>query len=528
MIKRVVSVLIILVLSVSFVEAKDLGKSRAAFLKIGVGARAAAMGEAFCGLSDDISAIYWNPAGLSQLTQTEIMTTHHSYFQGINSEYLAFVHPNKNQTAFGASLSMLGINGIKRYDKSNNNLNSNFKADDMVMSLACSKMFGPCAAVGAGLKMVKQGIDDKNTNNLVADLGGLYHTPIHNLVLGATVQNIGINSSSNKKRGALDDQLPFRMRFGASYQWQKSIVCVDVNMPNDGGRTTNLGVEYALPKIARFETMLRIGYRIGADTGKLGFGFGVLSNNCSFDYAFASCGDLGNSQRLSTSLRFGTSKPKHRVALIEPTDTKGGKKVEPLISWLNVQQFAFGLFIEERNFPERLKKKKDDKKKMPVLPGINAPAETAKGTSTAIGAEASEVRKNVDFDKAADEINFDAEEETTDAAVPTPAVPAPNSGNVEKPQGTTTTTSSPQAKAADAAVPTPAASAPNSGNVEKLQGTAADVSPSQAKATDAASDTGKNACATKAVSTGGATSLPQTKTTDAAVDKTTPADVKQG
>ncbi|MBI4753033.1 hypothetical protein HY793_01490, partial [Candidatus Desantisbacteria bacterium] len=46
--------------------------------------------------------------------------------------------------------------------------------------------------------------------------------------------------------------------------------------------------------------------------------------------------------------------------------------------------------------------------------------------------------------------------------------------------------------------------------------------------TDAASDTGKNACATKAVSTGGATSLPQTKTTDAAVDKTTPADVKQG
>ncbi|MEK7274743.1 MAG: PorV/PorQ family protein [Candidatus Desantisbacteria bacterium] len=192
MIKRVMFLLIILVASTNVVEAKDTGKSRAAFLKVGVGARAAAMGEAFCGLSDDISAIYWNPAGISQLTQTEIMTTHHSYFQGINNEYLAFVHPNKDATALGVSLSMLGINGIKGYDKGNKYV-SDFKADDMAISLAYSKMFGQGAAIGAGVKLVKQGLDNKDTTNLVVDLGGLYHTPIHNLVVGAAMQNIGIN-----------------------------------------------------------------------------------------------------------------------------------------------------------------------------------------------------------------------------------------------------------------------------------------------------------------------------------------------
>ncbi|MBU0700322.1 PorV/PorQ family protein [bacterium] len=497
MLKRVVFLLMIFMVSVSLVEAKDAGKSRAAFLKIGVGARAAAMGEAFCALSDDISAIYWNPAGISQLTQTEIMSTHHSYFQGINNEYFAFVHPGKNGAALGAALSMLGINGLKGYDK-NDTQGSDFKADDMAMSLAYSKMIGHGAAIGAGLKLVKQGIDNKDTTNLVVDLGGLYHTPIRNLVLGATVQNIGINnSSSNKKRGKVDDQMPFRMRLGASYQLHNSTICMDVNMPNDGQRTTNLGIEYALPKVMKFDTMLRAGYRIGADTGELGFGFGILSNKCSFDYAFAQYEDMGNSHRLSTSLRFGIFKPKQRVARIESEGKKGEKNAEPLVSWINVQRFALGLFIEERSFPERLKKKKDDKKKMPMLPGINTPAETAKGTATTT--EAPEVRKNIDLDKAADEIDFDGGEENPPPApasgeqtAPTATVtatPVPTAVNTEKSQGSTTAASSPAPTAVNAEKPqgstTAAASspAPTAVNTEKPQESTAAASPPQTTTT---------------------------------------------
>ena len=45
----------------------NVGSSGSLFQKIGVGARAAGMGGAFSALADDITALYWNPAGIARL-----------------------------------------------------------------------------------------------------------------------------------------------------------------------------------------------------------------------------------------------------------------------------------------------------------------------------------------------------------------------------------------------------------------------------------------------------------------------------
>src|SRR5258708_701387 len=51
--------------------ATDPGSTAANFLKLGIGPRAIAMGKAQVGLADDVYAVYWTPAGLSQLKTQE-------------------------------------------------------------------------------------------------------------------------------------------------------------------------------------------------------------------------------------------------------------------------------------------------------------------------------------------------------------------------------------------------------------------------------------------------------------------------
>ncbi len=53
--------------NVSFAEKP--GKTAMAFLKLGQGARANGMGEAFIALANDYTSLYWNPAGLFQIKE---------------------------------------------------------------------------------------------------------------------------------------------------------------------------------------------------------------------------------------------------------------------------------------------------------------------------------------------------------------------------------------------------------------------------------------------------------------------------
>ena len=47
------------------------GTSGGQILNMGVGARAIAMGEAYTAQADDVSSLYWNPAGIGLLNQSQ-------------------------------------------------------------------------------------------------------------------------------------------------------------------------------------------------------------------------------------------------------------------------------------------------------------------------------------------------------------------------------------------------------------------------------------------------------------------------
>src|SRR5471030_456263 len=88
-------------------NAADTGTTAANFLKLGIGPRAIAMGNAQVGLADDVYATYWNPAGLARLESFEAGFVQNQYLENITEQYLAFAYPNPKIGTLAGSLTYL-------------------------------------------------------------------------------------------------------------------------------------------------------------------------------------------------------------------------------------------------------------------------------------------------------------------------------------------------------------------------------------------------------------------------------------
>ncbi|MBU2531062.1 MAG: UPF0164 family protein [Elusimicrobia bacterium] len=68
----------------TYFNKKAIGTTSADFLNLPIGARAAAMGGAYTAISEDASAIYWNPAGLVQISKLSVIFMRTAYVADIN------------------------------------------------------------------------------------------------------------------------------------------------------------------------------------------------------------------------------------------------------------------------------------------------------------------------------------------------------------------------------------------------------------------------------------------------------------
>src|SRR5512136_2375710 len=83
--------------------AQRAGTATAQFLKIGVGARATAMGETFVSVANDASCLYWNPAAMTQFETNEVLLAHSAWFVDIKHEFLGVVYHLSAADAVGLS-----------------------------------------------------------------------------------------------------------------------------------------------------------------------------------------------------------------------------------------------------------------------------------------------------------------------------------------------------------------------------------------------------------------------------------------
>ena len=110
----------------------NVGTAGAQFLKIGPGARVDSLGGAFGALADDVTSIYWNPAGISQLEKTSFSDTQIFWLADIRYNYLAFATPIKTSVPW-AQASHSSTSLIPRSPRSQNQTAPGFGIPLMIL-----------------------------------------------------------------------------------------------------------------------------------------------------------------------------------------------------------------------------------------------------------------------------------------------------------------------------------------------------------------------------------------------------------
>jgi len=82
------------------------------FLTLGVGARPLGMGGGYAALADDATALYWNPAGLGQLTSRSEAVLMHSTLFGLDSYDTVHLSKTFGEATWGFQWLRVGIDDI--------------------------------------------------------------------------------------------------------------------------------------------------------------------------------------------------------------------------------------------------------------------------------------------------------------------------------------------------------------------------------------------------------------------------------
>jgi len=83
------------------------------FMNIGVDAAALGMSSAVTASTNDVNAVYWNPAGLTNLEDHQLSLMHASYFANIAQyDFIGYASPIDDRSAWGISMIRFGVDDI--------------------------------------------------------------------------------------------------------------------------------------------------------------------------------------------------------------------------------------------------------------------------------------------------------------------------------------------------------------------------------------------------------------------------------
>ncbi len=314
--------------------AAQQGSTAAQFLKIGIDARAAAMGEAAVATAADVSALYWNPAGLARSSALTVLISHAAWISDLSHNFIGIAIP-LGDNAFGASLTSLtmGETEITTLEQPQGT-GSFYDASDFALQISYARRMTDRLMIGVSAKYIRQSIVNEVATGVAFDIGTSLDIGISGLRLAMAFTNYGTGMqmqgddlvipyypgpASTPIKAFLETRefpMPTNFRIGIAFELigQRSlflssesstvVMAVDGNHPIDAVERGNFGLEYVWDRLIT----LRAGYKYRYPEQGWSYGGGVRldagGSSINIDYALTQFGVLDNVHRFSFQFGF--------------------------------------------------------------------------------------------------------------------------------------------------------------------------------------------------------------------------------
>lgn len=294
------------------------------FLKIGVDARSASMAGAIVAITNDVSSVYWNPAGITGIDtgKVNVQLSYAKYFGDISANFAGAVIKS-------GKLSFVGFNVMAmNYGKMDETTEfepkgtgRTFTPVNYSIGITYAKILTNNFSFGITGKFAQEGYAGVYVNNAMFDLGLKYDVGVKHTRFGASFSNFGFNVSPSGEVKILkfngtqtvtnfnEVSVPAIFRLGVAFDPvhnNKHILTLagQLNHPTDNNETYAIGAEYSYLKIG----YLRSGYEFFTDekyiAPSFGAGIKILRRfgGLTVDYGIIAKSSLGNIQRITLGI----------------------------------------------------------------------------------------------------------------------------------------------------------------------------------------------------------------------------------
>jgi hypothetical protein len=286
---RAVVVAGVLMLAMAFGEGIAMeggGGHGGAFLRLPLGARPAGMGNAFVGVADDASALYFNPGGLYQIEGSlfgamySVLSLDRQHFQA------SFAHSYGDYGSFGLMITKFGVSDIERRD-SQGNPSGSFDDSELAVGIGYAKEIYPRLGAGGAIKYITHSLDANGATGVGFDGGALCRLPVDHPVVrsvrfGFSVSNLMASLSWDTSSSRKED-IPSTLRFGTGLEL--SVREIPFLAVFEGSRTLGESFEFHGGLEVWPHELFCV--RAGADGNNLDFGISVKYHRLRTDYSLS-------------------------------------------------------------------------------------------------------------------------------------------------------------------------------------------------------------------------------------------------